>query len=392
MRYDVIVIGAGPIGTTAAGILAKQGFRVLVVEEHRSIGKPMQCGGLVSPRIGQLVGFEIPILNAVKGAHVHGPEGQELQIRASHDKGIILDRTEFDRRAGKQCVEWGADLILGNRIRRLEKIDGGLAVITSAGERYDTKMVIGADGPSSVTAKFANLPAIGQMVTGYEFEAVGAPRSLDMVEVFAGQRFGTGFFSWIIPVSRDRVRIGVGVHRSPESAIQALHYLLNESIYSHRFRSIQPLSMHGGGIPIGMRPRMFADNLLVIGDAAGIAKPVSGGGIIPGIISARIAAYTVSNCLEKGDLSAKQLSQYQTDFQKEIGRELKRAWKIRKAFMHLPDNELSRFFDLLSKDAVIRKINEKGDIDYPGRMAIDLLKVSPGLFKFGLKYLGKNLL
>ena len=147
MKYDVLVIGAGPVGSVAAGHLAEQGHSVLLLEEHHTVGKPMQCGGMVSPRIHELVDFSFPVQNTVKGAYVHSPEGTEFRIRAKQDKGLILDRTVFDERAAQWAVEKGAGIRVGSRVKQLVihgGIDGGVKALTADGGTFSAELVIGA--------------------------------------------------------------------------------------------------------------------------------------------------------------------------------------------------------------------------------------------------------
>ena len=393
MKYDVVVVGAGPVGSTAAGLLAEKGYSVILLEEHHTIGKPMQCGGLVSPRIKELVDFSIPVTNRVKGAFIHEPEGDVFCIMAEETKGLVIDRTEFDRRAAKWAVRKGVMLSISSPVKSIEITESGVRLSILGDEMSDKKLetefVMGADGPYSITAKAGRLPGFKEIISGFEIEAIGAVRDLKMVEVFTGEKVGGGFFAWVIPVRKDRLRIGSGVHNSPHSALTSLSNLF--SIYPDRFKDIQPLSFHGGAIPIGMREYIYFRRGLVMGDAAGLAKPISGGGIITGLKSATIAAEVVSKALKRGDTKKNALSDYQKRVNSEMGKELKRAWHLRRAFMHMQDNELKVLFQMLSKPKVKELINRKGDIDYPGRLAIELMRASPGLLRYAFRYIGKNL-
>lgn len=391
MQYDALVIGAGPVGSYTAGILSESGHSVLLLEEHRTIGLPMQCGGLISPRIRELVDFPIPTLNTVQGAFIIGPDGNEFQIYSHEEKGLVVDRTGFDVEAAKWAVSRGADLKLGKRVTNITIDTQGVTAKTSDGNSWNAEMVIGAEGPASPTARAAGLPPIREFVTGYELEAVGSPRNPNMVEVYTGERIGKGFFGWVIPVAEDRIRIGCGVHRSSYPALESFRFLVSESANHERFNDIQPLSIHSGAIPIGVRDRVFSRRALVVGDAAGLAKPISGGGIITGLISARFAAEVIDEALRKEDYSANALTSYPLKIKEALGKELSRAWRLRKAFMSLPDHELNNLFGILSIPQVMKIINDKGDIDYPGRLAMELIRTSPRLLAYSLKYLGRSM-
>lgn len=390
MNNDVLVVGAGPVGCIAAGHIARQGHSVLILEDHHAIGRPMQCGGLVSPRLREMVEFEIDVLNAVSGAHVHAPSGEVLTLSAQEGRAIVIDRTRFDEDAAAWAVEQGAEIRLGSRVTRVQVGESGVTAHTARGTSFHSHLIIGADGPASITAHAASLPPIREFVSGFEIEAINRTVDPTMVEVYTGKRMGEGFFSWVIPSGGERVRIGTGVHRSNRTAMDTLHYLMNHSIHAKRFSRVQPISLHGGTIPIGIRDRLHADRMMVIGDAAGLSKPVSGGGVITGIISARIASEVAGECLTNGIFTRQATAVYQKRLLGEIGKELKRAWKLRKAFMHLEDEELDQFISRLARPEVLKLMNSKGDIDYPGRMAMELIKASPGLLRFGLKYLGAN--
>lgn len=392
MRYDALVIGAGPVGSYAAGSLADQGWSVLLLEEHPTVGEPMQCGGIVSPGIMDLVPFRIPILNEVKGAFVFSPDTTELRIRANKVKAVVLDRTGLDRNAAGWAVEKGAELSLGRCVKELVFAPTGVKARIRGGDKLEADIVLGAEGPNSVTARSGDLPPVKEMISCYQVDAEGPTRGSDMVEVFTGERYGKGFFSWVIPCGEDRMRIGSGILRSSWDSRETLRYLMKSSAHRERFRDVRQLSISGGGIPLGMREKLYCSRSMVIGDAAGLAKPVSGGGIITGLKSARIAASVANQALEKNDLSERFLSRYQKLLIREVGKELKRAWKLRKTFMHLPDEEIDQLFSLLAKPEIMKVINKSGDIDYPGKIALEIIRSSPGALKYALRYLGTNLL
>ena len=420
MMHDILVVGGGPAGSIVAGHLARLGHTVLVLEDHHCIGRPMQCGGLISPRIRELVEFPVHVMNSMKGAMVHAPNGGTLILLGGDERAVVIDRTRFDEDAASWAAGQGADIRLASRVTRIVFHHGGATIRTADGSSFRSRLVIGADGPSSVTARAASLPPIREFVSGFEIEAVGEPVDESMVEVYTGRKAGEGFFSWVIPVGDGRLRIGTGmgirmsplhppaeqpagpgsgggtgsssVRRPDRLTAQAtLHHLMNRSAHAERFSGVQPLSMHGGTIPMGMRDRMYSDGVMVIGDAAGLAKPVSGGGVITGIISARIAAGVANECLASGQFSRRHTAMYQKRLMGELGRELKRAWALRKAFMNLDDPKIDRLLMRLSRPGVVGLMNARGDIDYPGRMAMELLRVSPGLLWYGLRYLGARL-
>jgi len=109
VNYDVIVVGGGPAGCKAAGLIAGRGFKVLVAEEHERIGEPVQCAGLLSPRT--LKAAAVPeeiIINKIHGAYIHSPGGETLTVRGPEEYAYVVDRAVFDRKMSEQARQAGA--------------------------------------------------------------------------------------------------------------------------------------------------------------------------------------------------------------------------------------------------------------------------------------------
>ena len=133
---------------------------------------------------------------------------------------------------------------------------------------------------------------------------------------------------------------------------------------------------------MGYNPRAYGDGAVLVGDAAGMAKPTSGGGIYTGLVSARLAAQTIIEVLEQGQPNAKAMALYQQRLNTTIGKELKRGGRLRKAFLRLSDDKLDELIRLLADPEVVRLIEQHGDIDYTSRVATAVLKKKPQLLKF----------
>ncbi len=133
---------------------------------------------------------------------------------------------------------------------------------------------------------------------------------------------------------------------------------------------------------MGYNPRAYGDGAVLVGDAAGMAKPTSGGGIYTGLVSARLAAQTIIEVQEQGQPNAKAMALYQQRLNTTIGKELKRGGRLRKAFLRLSDDKLDELIRLLADPEVVRLIEQHGDIDYTSRVATAVLKKKPQLLKF----------
>ncbi len=155
--FDVVVIGAGPVGGFVAGAVAERGHRVALVEEHREVGEPVQCGGLVTPRVFDLVPGKETVVNAVHGAEIFAPSGRHLRIDGGDTEAVVVDRAKFDQAIVKHALQRGAKSFLGAKALAGRYANGGIEVVIDKDGQQRTlaaKMLIGADGVQSVVAKW----------------------------------------------------------------------------------------------------------------------------------------------------------------------------------------------------------------------------------------------
>ena len=369
---DAIVVGAGPSGSYLSYSLSKMGYDVINLEEHNEVGKPVECTGLVSERVFRYVRSRAKI-NSVSGAHIYFPNGQEIHVSKS-EKTIVMERDVFDRDAAGQSIGAGTDLRLGSKVSKI-KIGKDSAKVTFREEgnirEEECRVVIGADGVNSVVRKEVFNSRPSRIISTYQVDSSVRMEDQDSVDVYLGSESSKGFFGWATP-SGDISRIGVGSYGQP------FNYFRN---ISRRFPGERVLGINGGGIPITYLKRTYGDRCLLVGDAAGIVKPLTGGGIYTGIVSASHAAKTLEKGLESNNLSRSFLSSYQRRWKRDIGKELLFDGIIQRIFGHLSDRSLNRIYEVISDEKVIGTINSRGDIDYPSKVIIPLLIRNPGLIK-----------
>ena len=203
----------------------------------------------------------------------------------------------------------------------------------------------------------------------------------DNVNVYLGSKITKGYFGWATPAG-DTSRIGTAsIGGTSKSYFQELN---------RRFRNNKILSITGGPIPISTLKKTYGDRTILVGDAAGIVKPLSGGGIYTGILSGSKAANTLETALENNDLSERHLSQYERMWKSEIGRELKVDLIIQKLFSKITDYSFNKLYEVISKDENMKVINRVGDIDFPSRVVVSLLLRNPLLISHILLPRRKN--
>jgi digeranylgeranylglycerophospholipid reductase len=383
MESDFLVVGGGPVGTTFASLVAKRA-RTVVLEEHPCIGEPVQCTGLVAPRVVELAGAQRTILNRLNGAIFHFPGGQDVEVFSRETKAVVLDRAGFDRICAERAIRNGAEILLGERYVDGALQSDGVLVRSQRGSEmmtHEAKLAIGADGYKSNLSKLASLERAKDSVRGIQLDLEHEEERQDVVDVYIGRQVAPGFFSWKIPCGR-MTRIGVCTSKDQAAPIAYLSKLLKDQ----GLEDCRRLKTVSGMIPIGPPPRTYSERVMVIGDAAGQAKPLSGGGLYTGMMAAKHAAETALTAMESGDFSAAGLASYQERWRADIGKELDRSYQIRKAYLRLSDKKLEAVGRMLNKDEV-REVLSTGDIDFPSQVAPQVLKAAPGLLKLAPQFL-----
>lgn len=376
--YDVIVSGAGPSGSYLSYLLSKKGYKVLQLEEHREIGKPVECTGLVSERVFKYVRSNSRV-NEVHGANVFFPNGKSIHI-SKGEKTIVMYRDDFDKDVSAMAIGAGSDTRINARVLDAKANDSYAEVkYRENGQiKYERgSVIVGADGANSRIRASLNYEKPGKLISTYQVDSSSQLEDQDDVNVFIGSENSKGFFGWAVPAG-EITRIGVGVDH-----VTAIKYFKN---INSKFNRSQILGINAGPIPIHYIKKTYGNRSLLLGDAAGIVKPLSGGGIYTGIISAKNAYTAIDHSFEKNDFSEMAMKEYQKLWKHEIGRELYIDSKIQNYFSELSTNDalLNKMYDAINTDEIIKRINSLGDIDYPAKVVFSILLRKPRLIKYFL--------
>jgi geranylgeranyl reductase family protein len=401
MDYDVVVVGAGPVGCMAAKYAAKNGAKTLLIEEHASIGSPVQCAGLLSTRA--IRECEVVLdsgFHPIKGAFVYAPSRQRIRISGGEIKAYVVDRRIFDRTLAEHAVRSGADILMRTRA---VGIDIGMAThghgrghgrrrilhvaIKGEPDVIEADVVIGADGVQSRIARWAGLDTPDTILSGAQVSTVYDFDDPEFVEIFPGS-CAPGFFAWAIPY-HGSARIGLAVRPGSGSVARrgmgSGSEVEHEAAWVHLKRLIaeHPVVSEKcdpgiagivlGGIPISVPQQTAADGLLIVGDAAGQVKPTSGGGVYPGAVCAKIAGKIAADAVLEGDTSARRLSEYDKLWRARIGRELAIGRGINGWMARLSDSEINRLTQVLDDDELLDLITRYGDMDRPSVVVRKLL-------------------
>lgn len=316
--YDVTIVGAGPIGCRVAGIVVKKGYKVLVLEEHREVGKPVKCAGLVSWRIKELL-TDLPrrvIVNKVRYAKIFSYANSCLKLE-SEKPMYVIDRQAFDGFLAKTAVDAGAEILTSVRFERFRKRGNFLEVITNK-RNFKTKILVGTDGANSKVARVAKLRQPNNLSFALQ-TTVRGDFERDCVELWFGKNLTSDFFGWVVPENEETARIGIA---SRERVKSKFFKFLKKRINRTKRPDV------GGMIRHGLIKKSVANNVLLVGDAACQVKPFSGGGLIYGLIGAGYAGIACIRALKEENFSEEFLKE-----EYEAGWKGKLKWPIIKGLL-----------------------------------------------------------
>ena len=369
--YDVVVIGAGPVGSYVAYRLVEAGNRVAVLEQKEKLGEKVCCTGIVGREcVSSFPIDENVIVRQVNGAQLFSPSGKWLRLWRQEVQAYIIDRVAFDIALASKAQGKGAEYILNSPVGDIEVGSDRVEVVCQGGKlNFEARAVVVATGFGSKLVGRLGLGKVGDFVMGAQAEV--ETRGIDEIEVYFGQEVAPGFFAWLVPTLPSRALVGLLSRRSPG------HYLgklISSLVVQGKIVSAEAEPSYGG-IPLKPLPRTYSERLVVIGDAAGQVKPTTGGGIYYGLLCADVAADTLRRALESDNLSARSLAGYEREWKRRVGWELKLGYWARKLYERLNDRRIDRIFDIIKSSGIDEALlkAEKLSFDWHGEAVFRLV-------------------
>jgi geranylgeranyl reductase family protein len=369
-KYDVAVIGAGPIGSTISRYLAEKGFNVVILEKKKTIGVPLQCAGLIGKRIKEinLLPDEI-ILNEIYGAHLHSPSDISFSVSKKQPEAYVIDRMEYDKLLAKLAVDSGAELRMHHKVTAIEPETGQIHFKNNNNSSINAEIVVGADGYKSIASRTCNNPSKTFQAAQYLMKVEKNIFNPEFVHVYVDHKISPGFI-WIIPLPDQMVRLGLFSNLNYHEMNILLKNFINNNPY---FINSSVLKKYHGHIPVyEANKKILNHRVLLLGDAASQVKPTSGGGLNLGFTCAQLASDVITNALENQNLSL--LNDYPENYNKLNKKELRMQLKVHKIFSTLKNSDLDYMFQQLINEGAPDIISKYGDLDSQSELVKEMLK------------------
>jgi digeranylgeranylglycerophospholipid reductase len=361
LKTDVLVIGAGPAGSMTAKWAAKRGAKVVMIEKRQEIGSPVRCGEGMSKdwlteveiKPGRWINVE------VEGARIYSPSENVFEINEKHagnEVGYVVERDEFDKQLAIDAANAGVDVLLKTAAVSLLK-EGNRVVGVRAkafGEPFEIRapVTIGADGFESQVGRWAGIPtniAMRDMDTCLQYRMTNVDCDVRYCDFYLG-KVAPGGYVWIFPKGDGLANVGIGVQVSQVANPADARTYLDRWIEKHPgYAKGKKIDMVGGGVSISAPLKQtVGDGIMLVGDAARMIDPLTGGGIANGCIAGKICGTVAAEAVAAGDTSKEFLLKYDKGWRARLEEKLYRNWLAKEKLVTLSDETFDKIVDALS--------------------------------------------
>lgn len=357
------MIGAGPAGSVTAREVAKNGWKVLLIEKRAEIGVPVRCGEGVSKALLELIGLEKDpsfVCAEMEGAKIYSPNGSVILLGpeiAGPEVGFVIQREKFDQELAKQAVKAGADLWIRAEAISYEDVGDGVEVSVkhlTDEVRIKAKVVVAADGYESLVAGWAGIDTRldpKDLDSCLQYEMVDVDTDDGYTEFFLGKCFVPGGYVWCFPQGPGIANIGLGVNGAMAGEGGAAKKYLDSFISNNpRFSKGRITEINGGGVSVSLPlEETVTDHLVVVGDAARMIDPITGGGVYNACFAAIQAGRTICEALDRGDTSKEALEPYERRWRDGLEMEMARNYLAKEKLMEIEDEMLDKVISAISE-------------------------------------------
>jgi digeranylgeranylglycerophospholipid reductase len=369
LKTDVLVVGAGPAGSMTAKWAAKHGAKVLLLEKRQEIGSPVRCGEGISKawieEVGITPGRWINV--EVEGARIYAPNEKCLEINersAGNEVGYVIERDGFDKQLAIDAANAGAEVMLKTSATGILRENGKIVGVHAKrfGETFDIRapVTIGADGFESQVGRWAGLPtnlAIRDMDTCLQYRMTGVDSDDRYCDFYLGT-CAPGGYVWVFPKGDHVANVGIGVQVSQvQSPADAKNYLDRWIAKHPGYAKGKTIDIVGGGVSISAPIKQsVTDGFMLVGDAARMIDPITGGGIANGCIAGKLCGEVAARAAHAGDASKEFLQAYEKGWRVRLEEKLYRNWLAKEKLVSLSDATFDKVIDAL-QGVKLEKLN-----------------------------------
>ena len=373
-QYDAIVIGAGPGGLMAAADLALAGHHVLVLEEHAEVGRPVHCTGVLG--YDAFAELDLPqdtILTLSTAAAFRHENGEPVIVDTDRIIAAVVDRAAFDGRLAERALAAGAEVRTGARVDALHVDALGVTVqVRDVASPLRARVCVLACGANYRFNRELGLgvPRAFVQTAQVEMPFVRLPR----IDVRLGRSVAPGGFAWSVPFDRGAVpHVRLGLFCDTEAPRRFRAFADGVA----REFGVDPTSVPEARLkmlPLGPVRRTVSDRVVAVGDAAGMVKPTTGGGIYYSLLSGRLAADVLSTALAANMLSARDLRVYEDRWRAMLGPDIRAGLAFRALATRIGDRGISALVEVARVDGIVPLLKETADFNWHRRAALALLR------------------
>jgi geranylgeranyl reductase family protein len=399
--FDVLIVGGGPIGGIVAEDIARNHLSTIILEEHKSIGQPEHCAGLISLNGLRKLGITPPrhlVLNEVRGSAIFSPNGENLTVERTNTQAFVMDRISLDQYLVEKATHRGSELQLNTKAKQVTiQPDGAIITAETSNNKKKkseitlrSKLIISGEGAQAKLTTQMGLgipnPKMKLYATQFEMSKVRLERD-DLVEIYFGS-FAPGFFAWVIPTGEDSARIGLASNIA-KSHTFLKYFISHHTVAAPKLAKASLEKVSGGMVLTGGPSKATSTHrFLAVGDCAGQTKPTTGGGVVTGGLCAKIASRVAVESVTLEDFSDKFLRRYDRMWQSQLGQEFFSMLRLRRILNHLPNSLLDKSMAAAKRSGLEKVIENKGDIDAQSQLIKSVLMNPRTIISFLLSFLG----
>ena len=358
LDFDVIVVGGGPAGSSAARMVAENGCTVALIEKEEEIAETVRTSGVTW--ISDIEKFGIPknCYNPIKKFSFCSPNNS-VTISDEIAKAAVLDVRKTYRFLANRAEIAGSKIFVNTNVTKiLQNLEGKcIGVIAKSQDKeiqFNGKVIIDASGFTTIIGKeLGYVKQWKKFGVGAEFEVKTEKLEHDNWWLMVGQEYSPAGYAWIFPTSKNTARIGVGIGK-PDSDVDPtmrLNELIDKKMGPIKdLGNIEKIEFHYGLIPNeGLSRKTVYDNVILVGDSAGQANPLVLEGIRYAIRFGEVAGRVASNAIKNGDTSEKELMSYENEWKKAILSKINSAVKVQRRWVGLTDDEWDKELSIINE-------------------------------------------